>query len=244
MNGRHRTESGLPERKRLVVVRSGQADPFEDLPGWSIATVVVGKQEDVHLPDQILFHALERNQAVAITSPRAARWLGAREIPAKFLRPVIVAGPATGALIPDRWTKLVPEYTGGAAVARMALEHGHVLLLYLGAQETAGTLEQQAKTLGVIVEHIPIYRTVAVDGLTTSDRDTLDSSRAFAFLAPSAVRFLADADVHRFEYLSMRTVAVAAGEATREQLRELGWRDVRASAGPTLQEIVQTLEAK
>jgi uroporphyrinogen-III synthase len=227
----------------LVAVRSAPADPFEDLPGWSVGTVVVGRQEDVDLSDEVLFHALERNQAVAITSPRAARWLASRDIPAHLLRPVLVAGPATGALIPHRWTRLVPESTGGAAVARLALEHGHVLLLYLGAQETAGTLEGQAKSLGVIVEHVAIYRTAGVEDLSQSDRDALDSSRAFAFLAPSAVRFLAEADVHRFEYLSRRAVAVAAGEATREQLRELGWRDVRASVGSKLQEIVQALEA-
>ena len=226
------------------MVRTASAESFEDLPGWSIGTVVLGKLEEVHLPDEILFPALEWSQAVAITSPRAARWLAGREIPSHLLRPVLVAGPATGALIPHRWARLVPESTGGAAVARMALEHGHVLLLYLGAEETVGTLEEQARSLGVIVEHIPIYRTVGVEDLSTADRDTLDSSRAFAFLAPSAVRFLAAADHHRFDYLSKRSVAVAAGEATREQLRELGWRDVRASAGPTLPEIVRTLEAE
>ena len=180
---------------------------------------------------------------MAITSPRAARWFAGREIPPHLLRPVLAAGPATGALIPNRWMRLIPASTGGAAVARMALEHGHVLLLYLGAEETAGTLEEQAKSLGVIVEHVAIYQTVAVEGLSKADRDTLDSSRTFAFLAPSAVRLLAEADKHRFEYLSRRAVAVAAGEATREQLRELGWRDVRACAGPSLREIVQVLEA-
>ena len=232
----------MTDRRRLVVVRSASADPFEELPGWSIGTVVLGRLEEVDLPDGILFEALERNQAVAITSPRAARWLAGREIPAHLLRPVLVAGPATGALIPDRWTRLVPESTGGAAVARLALEHGHVLLLYLGAEETAGTLEEQARSLGVIVEHIAIYRTAGVEDLSQADRDTLDSSRAFAFLAPSAVRFLAQADNHRFDYLSKRSIAVAAGEATRELLKELGWRDVRASAGPTLPEIVKALE--
>lgn len=225
------------------MVRSAAADPFEDPPGWSVGAVVVGRQEEVDVPDDILFPALERNQAVAITSPRAARWLGAREIPSRLLRPVLVAGPATGALIPDRWTRLVPDSTGGAAVARLALEHGHVLLLYLGAEETAGTLEEEAKASGVVVEHIPIYRTAPVEDLSQLDRDMLDSSRAFAFLAPSAARFLAEVDSYRFDYLSRRSVAVASGEATREQLLELGWRDVRTGVGPTLREIVQTLEA-
>jgi uroporphyrinogen-III synthase len=224
-------------------VRSAQADPFEEPPGWTVGTVVVGKQVDVDLPDEVLQQALERNQAVAVTSPRAARWLASREVPAHLLRPVLVAGPATGALIPNRWMRLIPESTGGAAVARLALEHGHVLLLYLGAEETAGTLEEQAKSLGVIVDHVPIYRTVPVDDLAQADRDLLDSSRSFAFLAPSAVRLLAEADQYRFEYLSKRGVAVAAGEATRDVLRELGWRDVRACDGPSVQEIVRTLEA-
>jgi len=234
----------LTEPRKLVVVRSAPADPFEDLPGWSVSTVVLGRQESIEVPEATLHGALERNQAVAITSPRGARWLADREVPADLLRPVLVAGPATGALLPNRWTRLVPHATGGAAVARLAAERGYVLLLYAGAEETAGTLEEQAKSLGVIVDHLPVYRTVGVEDLRQPDRDALDSTRSLAFLAPSAVRHLAQADGHRFEYLARRAAAVAYGEATREQLGKLGWRHVLTCAGPALPQIVQALEAE
>jgi len=234
----------LTEPRKLVVVRSAPAEPFEDLPGWSVDTVVLGRQEPIDVPEASLHRALERNQALAITSPRGARWLADREVPPKLLRPVLVAGPATGALVPNRWTRLIPDDTGGAAVARLAAERGYVLLLYAGAEETAGTLEEQAKSLGVIVEHLPVYRTVGVEDLRPSDRDALDSTRSLAFLAPSAVRHLAEADSHRFDYLARRAVAVAYGEATREQLGKLGWRHVLTCAGPALPQIVQALEAE
>jgi len=233
----------LTEAKKLVVLRSAAAEPFGDLPGWSVGTVVLGRQETIEVPEAVFHAALGRNQAVAITSPRGARWLANQDVPADLLRPVLVAGPTTGALVPHRWTRLVPTATGGAAVAGLAAERGYVLLLYAGAQETAGTLEEQAKRLGVIVEHLPVYRTVGVEDLRPQDRDALDSTRSFAFLAPSAVRYLAEADSHRFEYLSRRAVAVAHGEATREQLEKLGWKRVLTCAGPALEQIVQALEA-
>ena len=226
-----------------MVLRTAPAEPLEDLPGWSVDTVVLGRQESIDVPEPLLNRALERNQAVAITSPRGARWLADREVLPNLLRPVLVAGPATGALLPNRWTRLVPDATGGAAVAKLAAELGYVLLLYAGAEETAGTLEAQAKSLGVIVEHLPVYRTVGVEDLSKRDRDALDSTRSLAFLAPSAVRHLAEADNHRFDYLSRRAVAVAYGDATREQLVKLGWRQVLTCAGPALPQIVLALEA-
>jgi len=233
----------LTEPRKLVVLRSAAAEPFRDLPGWAVSTVVLGRQEMIDVPDSVFQAALERNQALAITSPRGARWLAEREVPADLLRPVLVAGPTTGALVPNRWTRLIPSITGGAAVAGLAAERGYVLLLYAGAEETAGTLEEQAKSLGVIVEHLPVYRTVGVEDLRQQDRDALDSTRSFAFLAPSAVRYLFEADSHRFDYLSRRAVAVAYGEATREQLGKLGWKRVLTCAGPALPQIVQALEA-
>ena len=234
----------MTEPRKLVVVRSAPAEPFEDLPGWSVDTLVLGRQESIEVSDVVLHRALERNQAVAVTSPRGARWLADRDVPPDLLRPVLVAGPATGALLPNRWNRLVPDATGGAAVARLAAERGFVLLLYAGAEETAGTLEEQAKNLGVIVEHLPVYRTVGVEVLAQRDRDALDSTRSLAFLAPSAVRHLAEADSHRFDYLARRAVAVAYGEATREQLAKLGWRQVLTCLGPSLPQIVEALEAK
>jgi uroporphyrinogen-III synthase len=232
----------LPE-PTLVVVRSAVSDSLTDIPGWTVHPLVVGRQEWFDCPEEDLLAALERCRAVAVTSPRSARWLAQRKIPPRYLRPVLVAGPGTGALLPDCWKRFSPDKAGGAAVARLAMELGHARLLYLSAEESAGTLERQAEVDRVEVERICIYRTVVLDGLCQADRDALDSCRALVFMASSAVRMLAEVDHHRFEFLSRRAVAVAPGKSAADQLRKLGWADVRQAAGPTQADLAKALEA-
>lgn len=228
--------------RTLVVVRSADSDTLADVPGWEAHTLVVGRQEWFDCPDEELHAALQRCRAVAVTSPRSARWLAQRRIPPRFLRPALVAGPGTGAILPDCWKRFAPQKTGGAAVAHLAAELGHKRLLYLSAEESAGTLERQAAVDGVEVERLCIYRTVGVENLSQADRDALDSTRALAFLAPSAVRMLAEADHHRFEFLSQRAVAVAPGKSTADQLRKLGWVDVLSAAGAAMSDLAKALE--
>lgn len=227
----------------LVVVRSAASDSLAEIPGWTVHPLVVGRQEWLDCPDELLHAALERCRAVAVTSPRAARWLARRKIPPHLLRPALVAGPGTGALLPDCWKRFTPEKPGGAAVARLAMDLGHARVLYLSAEESAGTLERQAEEDRVEVERLCIYRTVGLEDLSQPDRDALDSCRALVFMASSAVRMLADADHHRFEFLSRRAVAVAPGKATAEQLRKLGWANVVLSTGPALSDIAKALGA-
>jgi uroporphyrinogen-III synthase len=232
----------LADGKILALVASSTPDRPSELGDWLVRTVVTGTQEYVDLPDEHLFPRLQKAQAVAITSPRAARWVAGRDFPAQLLRPVLVSGPATGAILPDRWVRLIPPTTGGAAVAELAHAKGYFRLLYLGAEETAGTLERKALSLGLELEHLAIYRTVPIADLVARDRETLDSARALAFLAPSAVRHLAELDPHRFAFLSRRLPAVACGEATRVQLSDSGWRDVRLARGTSTAEIAAALE--
>lgn len=233
----------MTEPRTLVVVGSSSSHRPSDLDGWVVRTVATATQETIDVPDSVLFPLLERAQALAITSPRAARWLAAREIPSRLVRPVIVSGPATGAILPDRWVRLVPSHSGGAAVAELAHERDHRRLLHLRAEETAGTLERRAQALSLDLSSIPVYRTVCAKDLSPADRLTLDSASSFAFLAPSAVRNLFELDSFRFEFLSRRFPSVACGEATRLQLVESGWRDVRLAKGASTAEILSALEA-
>jgi len=234
----------LTEPKTLVVVGSASSHRPAEWEGWTVRTVATATQEAIDVPDSVLFAFLERAQAVAITSPRAARWLAGRDIPSRLVRPVIVSGPATGAILPDRWTRLVPAHSGGAAVAELAHERAHHRLLHLRAEETAGTLERRAEALELQLSSIPVYRTVCAKDLSPADRLAFDTAGAFCFLAPSAVKNLLELDAFRFEFLSRRFPGVACGDATRLQLEEAGWRDVRLAKGTTTAEILSALEAR
>ena len=232
----------MPDAPVLAILASAPGHKGLAVRGWTPQIVATGRQEFVSVDDPLFLPLLDAAQALVLTSPRAARWLAARDVPAASLRPVLVSGPATGALLPDRWMRLVPPSSGGSAVADLAASRGLSRLLHLCAEETAGTLERRASALGLELSRLVVYRTAALPDLSPADRDVLDRARATVFLAPSAVRHLAELDPHRFEFLSRRLVAVACGEATGEQLLRSGWRTVRLARSTSAADIAAILE--
>lgn len=204
-------------------------------------TVVLGEQSESSSDDTDLAGGLADKDCLIVTSPRAATWVSKQALPPERRKPVFVAGPATGAVLAnDHWDVRVPALaTGGEAAVRMLAAAGFRRPLFVGARETAGTVEATCRSLNLGLEHLAAYATRARKNLDPSELPDPVVAQAAAFLAPSAVRFLEKLAPVYFRQLAETRPATACGEATLQALRELGWRDIRPAPGPDLQQLVQ-----
>lgn len=221
--------------------RTADAAERPPLEGWTVHTVVLGEQAEDPSGDIDLARRMADKDCLIATSPRAAKWIRKQAIPADRRKPVFVAGPATGAfLAADGWDVRVPALaTGGEAATRMLAAAGFRRPLFVGARETAGTVEEACRSLDLDLDHLAVYATGARKDLDPSELPDPESVQAAAFLAPSAVRFLERLAPVYFRQLARTRPATACGEATLQALRELEWRDIRPASGPDLPKLVQ-----
>ncbi|HNY31960.1 MAG TPA: uroporphyrinogen-III synthase [Fibrobacteria bacterium] len=225
----------MPE-KILAVVRSAEPDHRRDVEGWDVRQVVLCRQDPVEVSSEVLERALEGVQALAVTSPRAAVWLDDR--PEAILRgfPVLTAGERTASFLVG-WNTFVPATgVGGRAVADLAGAEGIQKLLFVGASETAGTLEEACRAAGIECRHLAVYKTEIVSKVPEEDLQALREAHACAFLAPSAVDALVRLRPDVVLSLASKPAA-ASGIRTLESLRRWGWKDVREAQGPSLEEL-------
>jgi len=225
----------------LAVVRSAEPDTSRTVEGWDVRQIVVCRQDPIEVSASDLEQALEGVQALAVTSPRAALWLDGR--PEALLRnlPVLTAGERTASFLAG-WNTFVPRQgVGGRAVADLAGSEGIRKLLFIGASETAGTLEEACRALGIECPHLAVYKTGIVDAVGPDDLQSLRQARACAFLAPSAVDALVRLRPDVVLDLAGRPAA-ASGTRTLETLRRWGWKDVREAQGPSLEELAAACE--
>ncbi len=225
----------------LALFRTAETADRPPVPGWIVRTVVLGEQADSDDDDIDLAKRLADKDCLIVTSPRAAAWVNKQALPPERRKPVFVAGPATGAVLANgRWDVRVPALaTGGEAAVRMLAAAGFRRPLFVGARETAGTVEATCRSLNLDLEHLAAYATKARKNLDPSELPDPVVAQAAAFLAPSAVRFLEKMAPTYFRQLALTRPAAACGEATLQALRELGWRDIRPAPGPDLQQLVQ-----
>ncbi|MEN9306719.1 MAG: hypothetical protein RL173_651 [Fibrobacterota bacterium] len=222
----------MPDRT-LVVFRSAQTAEKPDLPGWKILSVVLGEQREIPQAAHRIASLLEGRDCVIVTSPRAAGWLARQDLSPAFRLPVFVAGPATATVLSENgWDARIPTGTGGAEAVALLVDQDFSRPLFVGAQETAGTVEEACRRRGLDLDHLPVYATLPRVDLTDSDIAASVGDGHIAFLAPTAVRFLRDLSPALFATLSVSRPAAAAGLATRQILSELGWLDIRLSTGP------------
>ncbi len=227
--------------KLLALFRTAQAAERPPVPGWIVRTVVLGEQSGSASDDTDLAGRLADKDCLIVTSPRAATWISKQESSPERRKPVFVAGPATGAVLAnDGWDVRIPALaTGGEAAVRMLAAAGFRRPLFVGARETAGTVEATCRSLNLDLEHLAAYATRARKNLDPSELPDPVIAQAAAFLAPSAVRFLETLAPVYFRQLAQTRPATACGEATLQVLRDLGWRDIRPASGPDLQQLVQ-----
>jgi len=222
----------VPDRT-LTVFRSALAGDKPEIPGWKIVSVVLGRQIETPIAASQLASRLTGRDSLVVTSPRAAAWLSRQDLSGRSRLPVFVAGPSTaGALTENGWDARIPQGTGGEAAVALLAAQGFAHPLFVGARETAGTVEDACIALGLDLCHLAVYATVGRDDLTESDVTESVGDGQVAFLAPSAARLLKDLFPALYATLSATRAAAAAGEATRRFLSETGWRDIRAAQGP------------
>ncbi|MBK9576153.1 MAG: uroporphyrinogen-III synthase [Fibrobacteres bacterium] len=226
----------------LAVVRSAEPDERRGVDGWDVRQIVVCQQESLEIDFARLEKALEGVQALAVTSPRAALWLDGRTESVFRDLPVLSAGERTASFLPG-WNTFVPPdgAVGGRAVAALAGSEGISKLLFIGASETAGTLEQACRDAGIECEHLAVYKTRFVDSIPQADLEALRGATAVAFLAPSAVDALVRLRPDVVLELARRPTT-AAGEKTLAALRRWGWQDVREADGPALEELAAAVD--
>lgn len=224
----------------LVVVRSATPERPDALAGWDVRNLVVARQVEVPSDRADFLAALERAPSLAVTSPRAARWLASQGVPEWSRRPVVVAGPRTAENLPG-WECIVPDGLGGAAVGEVLSRLGWSKALYLCADETAGTLEASCIAHGIELVRWICYRTIPVEELDDQASVDLDLAHSLAFLAPSAVDFLRSLAPDAFARAARFVPAVASGAETCRRLRASGWGEVLQAEGPTLSQLAHAL---
>lgn len=196
-------------------------------------SVVLGEQREIPQASTRLASRLAGRDCMVVTSPRAAEWLSRQELSLDSRLPVFVAGPATATVLTQTgWDTRIPRGTGGAEAVTLLAGQGFTRPLFVGAEETAGTVEDACLGRGLDLDHLPVYATVPDSGLTESDIMESVGDGHIAFLAPSAVRFLRELSPTLFAKLSVTRPAAAAGQATRQILSEYGWLDIRTAPGP------------
>ncbi|MEK7392636.1 MAG: glutamate-1-semialdehyde 2,1-aminomutase [Fibrobacterota bacterium] len=222
----------MPDRV-LVVFRSAAAGDRPDIPGWKIVPVVLGEQREIPQAATRLASRLVGRDCLVVTSPRAAEWLARQDLSAGSRLPVFVAGPASATVLTENgWDTRIPAGTGGAEAVALLVDHDFCRPLFVGAVETAGTVEDACQRRGLDLDHLPVYAAAPRADLTESDITASVGDGHIAFLAPSAVRFLRDLSPTLFATLSVTRPAAAAGQATRQILSEYGWNDIRLAPGP------------
>lgn len=227
---------------RITIFRTAATAERPPVPGWEIRTVVLGEQVPVSGAASTLASRMAGRDCLLATSPRAARWLAEQKLSSGARVPVFVAGASTGSRpLEAGWDVRVSATPGGESATRLLFAQGFRKPLFLCASETAGTVEAAAAALGIDLEHLAVYSTVARRELQTEDLPPLDATDFVAFLAPSAVRFLQALAPSYFATLSQRAPAAVAGEATRGALEETGWRDIRQAHRPDFPSLIRSL---
>lgn len=227
---------------RLTVFRTAKVGPRAPIPGWEIRTVVLGEQRAIPDAGRNFASRLVGRDCVIATSPRAARWLIELELDPSLRIPLFVAGATTGSRpLNAGWDVRVSATPGGESATRLLHSQGFRRPLFVGASETAGTVEQAARSLGLDLRHLAVYSTIPDGGVTARTLPEIDSTDFVAFLAPSAIRFLQDLAPEYFASISAEIPAVVAGVATRLALQDTGWRDIRTARAPDFPSLIQSL---
>lgn len=225
--------------RTLAVFRTAQPDGRAAPPGWKLLTLVLGRQAELPVAAAELASMLEGRDSLVVTSPRAAKWLSDHATGIRL--PVFVAGPSTGIVLSGAGldARAPAMATGGEAAVRMLVAAGFRHPLFVGARESAGTVEAACASQGLDLAKLSVYATGTSPELSASDLPAPSGIDAAVFLAPSAVRMLRELSPDGFRALAESVPAAAAGEATLQALRDAGWRDARPAPGPELTQLVQ-----
>lgn len=233
-----------PELPLVALLRAPGGETWEH-PAVRIREIRTSRELDLGASYEPLRVAVASGRPVAVTSPRAARWIASA--PSDIPRASIVcSGGRTARLLESGgWIAQVPaEGSGGASAARRILSStlggtaGPVL--YVHGRETAGTFEEAMAAAGRAFESFPVYALEDRSEFDPGEIGALDGCDAIAFLAPSCARVLASAAPVHFIRLRDGRPALA-GPTTAAALRVLGWRDVREAVEPSCSLLVPLL---
>lgn len=228
--------------KSLTVFRTSTTAERLPVSGWDLRTVVLGMQTPIPEAVHDLVARLVDRDCVIATSPRAAQWLIDVDLDPALRLPLFVAGTTTGSRpLNAGWDVRIASTPGGESATRLLHSQGFRKPLFVGARETAGTVEEAAAQLGLDLSHLAVYATVPRRDLPASGLPRLEETDFVAFLAPSAVRFLKELAPSYFAALASKSTAAVAGSATFHALRRTGWRHIRLASAPDLVSLTLSL---
>lgn len=231
-----------PESRRVALLRAPGGEQWEH-PGARIDEILTGTVVDLEVSQAPLERALREGWALAVTSPRAARWLAGLG-PGVPRGRLYVSGERTGRIAAaGGWRVVVPEgASGGDATARRILSEAERAsrVLYVCGRETAGTLEAALSSAGLSLESLPVYALADRTSFDPSELEVLAACDAIAFMAPSCVRVFATLAPAAFADLSRRVPALC-GPTTAIALRQALWRDVREAPEPSCSALLSLL---
>jgi uroporphyrinogen-III synthase len=224
-------------RPRLLVVRSGgRPFPGELAPGLEVVDRSTHEIEALE-PDA---RALDRRfDFVIVTSQTAVEQLVANEsLRARLSGRIIAVGPATAALLRAHLEVAVED--GGGSARRIlatlpASLAGRRILLPRGEDANDELARELARRGGEVVP-FTLYRKIARP--YDPALDTLVTGAAIAVFcatSPSAARWLLEGASPEAKGVLRRTVAVALGKSTREDLVGRGVLRVEVAAVPTFE---------
>jgi len=229
--------------------------PAEDAARWVDALARRGRRaivfpclriEPLGGPDvaAALRAAVAEAAVLALTSPRAARraaeLLGA-PLPARLR--VAVVGRATAEAAREAFGRadIVPASEHGEALARRLAEDTTLRagdkVAWPCADRARGHLEQRLGPRGVVVERVPVYRTVPAPPQEPKDDPAALGAGAALLASPSAVTGLAN----RARGVE-RLLLVSIGPATSAAIRGRGWVVAAEARRPGLDEMIAALE--
>ncbi len=198
-----------------------------------------------------LDHALDavaRYDAVALTSPRAARAFAerwrARQGERASLPPVWAGGPGTvaglaGAVAEVRSppAKEIGEQGSGAALAAAMLEGGvRGPVLFPCGEVHREELTERLRAEGIEVEEIVCYRSVLAG--ETAAREAAERAAVLVVASPTVAALLARACPP-----GVRPALVAVGPTTAASARASGWTPDAVAPRPTVEALVGTVRS-
>ncbi|MEO6710070.1 MAG: hydroxymethylbilane synthase [Planctomycetota bacterium] len=182
--------------------------------GASVVVEEVLAFEDLDAPELAQRVAsLREGDALAVTSREAARRLAG----VAPQRGVAIAAVGEGTASALRAVGLEPTLVGdqGALVLAQRLECSEgARVLFPCAEKTSGELERELGARDLLVEPLPLYRTVA-----RRDAQIVHGVHVRILLSPSAVRIASELAAQQGS-----TVLIALGERTLLACAEVGWQ--------------------
>lgn len=188
---------------------------------------------------------------VCFSSPRAVEAVASRVTKPPEGVKMAVVGPSTAASLRDAgwWVDRIPEAGSGAELVeafRVAGDAAGVRVFFPASAVARDVIPQGLKELGASVDRTTAYQlvTLPVDG--DACRADLEGGRvqAVTFASPSAMKALRDEiGPDLFLRLAGEIPAGSMGPTTSAALAEAGWGVLAEAVEPTLEALVDAVEA-